>query len=309
MVKDDRTMRLGVVVVYLVPEGHEGLLELHLRQIEKHTPLPYTIFGCATRLSPAASAMLAAHPRVVLRECPPAPTGSLPTPEHAHYLEHLTRAAVESGVTHVVTLHVDSFPVAPDWVGKLASRLSDRCVLVAPDVAYTACMMFTREFHVALEPSFLITEAERHSSDYTRFLATCKPAEHGGTGYLFRAFREGYSADALRPRVAPGMDQPGELYDGAVFHLGGASYVGSEAIGQFGRGGPRHTWARWAVALARTLTPRSARRFVRRLFRLGGGVFDTAADELWQNRTRRGLAELTADPDGYIDRLRQATTD
>jgi hypothetical protein len=302
-------MRLGIVVVYLVPEGHEGLLDLHLRQIEKHTLLPYTIFGCATRVSPAAAAMLAAHPGVVLCDCPPAPAGSAPTPEHAHYLEHLTRAAVESGATHVVTLHVDSFPVDSGWAGKLAGRLSDRCVLVAPDGAHTACMMFTREFHVTLEPSFLVTETERRSSDYTRFLAAWNPAEHGGTGYLFRAFRQGCSVHALRPRVSPAADPPGELYDGVVFHLGGASYVGREASGQFGRGGPSRAWAKGMVALTRTLTPRSARQVIRRLFGLAGGVFDTAADELWQRRTRQALAELTADPDGYIDRLRQAAND
>jgi hypothetical protein len=300
-------IRLGIVVVYFVPEGNERLLDLHLRQIEKHTQEPYTIFGCATRVSANARTVLTTNSHVRLCDCPPAPAGARPTSEHAHYLEHLTRAAIDAGVTHVVTLHVDSFPVEPGWVQALANRLSDKCAIVAPDVSYTAGIMFTREFYLRFAPSFLVTDTERGSSDYERFLATCKPAQHSGTGYLFRAYLAGYSADLMQARVAPfASARTGELYDGVLFHFGHAAYLARAASGRLPPPTHARVWAQAVVSLARYLLPAEARPVARRRLRwLIGESLEAASHDLGQRQIHRELAELVADPDRYINRLRK----
>src|SRR5262249_31311078 len=210
-------MRLGIVVVYLVREADGSLLDLHLRQIEEHTRVPYGIYGAANRLLPAFRQRLEQHPRVRICECPT--TELRGSAEHAYYLEHLVRLAVEDGVSHVVTLHVDSFPVRTGWAEELAAKLSGSCVFATPEHINTACLLFRRDFYLKYRPTFHLSEQERAGAGYRRYLEECAPVPHSGIGYGFRAYTEGLSWYYLR-EAAP--CEYGKVYDDMIFHLRGA---------------------------------------------------------------------------------------
>lgn len=218
-------MKLGIVVVYLVSEENEKLLDLHLKQIERYTKVPYTIYGSANRLLPQFLHKLQQHPKVKMCECPT--TDLRGAEEHCFYLEHLVKEAIEDGVSHIVTLHVDSFPIRSGWVEELANKLSNSCMLATVTFgAYTACLFFHRGFYLKHHPTFLLSETERFSEKYMQFLEEFEHILHSGIGYCFKAYSEGFTCYLLR-RTNKSNTRYGffsNIYDDIIFHLGGAAY-------------------------------------------------------------------------------------
>lgn len=140
-------MTLGIVVVYQVREENERLLDLHLSMIDRHTRVPYTIYGTANKLPARLREKLEAHTHVTICDFPTTDlTGSM---EHSYYLDRLVKVATDAGVSHVATLHVDSFPIRSDWVEVLTETLSRPCALAAVVVdeasdrkPHTSCCCF-----------------------------------------------------------------------------------------------------------------------------------------------------------------------
>lgn len=222
-------MKLGIIVVYAVKEENDKLLELHLSQIEKHTQVPYTIYGCVNRLLPKFRRRLIQYAKVKICECEY--TELRDFAEHGFYLEQLVKCAIQDDVTHLAILHVDSFPIRPDWAGELAGKLSDRCVLAATmrDEEYdrkpfTACMFFHRDFYLKYHPTFQLSRGELSSQPYEKYLSEFGPIYESGIGYGFTIHREGLTWHPL-VRSNRGGDHHiiGSIYGDLIFHLGSAN--------------------------------------------------------------------------------------
>jgi hypothetical protein len=226
-------MKLGIVVVYLVSERNEKLLDLHLSQIEKNTCVPYTIYGSANRLLPQFRHKLEQHPEVKICDC--VPTDLRSGFEHSFYLDQLVRFAVEDGATHIVSLHVDSFPIRVDWVEELASKLSNDCVLTAimrgkqygqnDCKPLAACLFFSSDFYLKYRPTFLLSESELASPEYRRYRQKWEHTVETGVGYGFKIFAAGLSwYPLLKSNKVDDYPEYGNVYGDLMFHLGEAAW-------------------------------------------------------------------------------------
>ena len=204
-------MRLAAVVVYMVAKENDRLLDLHLERIEKHTYAPYTIYGSVNRLLPQFRRKLESYPRARVFEFPP--TEHRSAHEHSYYLERLVRIAIDEGATHVVTMHVDSFPVRDGWDAECASRLTEDCPVVTLEDEFTACLFFSREFYLGQSPRFLPSDEELESREFKEYLRVHAKYPHSGIGYLHAASASGRYAELTTPG--------NQLYDDLVFHFRG----------------------------------------------------------------------------------------
>jgi hypothetical protein len=211
-------MMLGIIVVYIVNPEDAKLLDLHLEYIEKYTNVPYTIYGSVNKLLPQFRQKLVQHPHVKICACPE--TDKRGAAEHAYYLERLTKYAVDDGVSHIVTMHVDSFPIRHHWAQDLAAKLSSSCVFATIEDINTACLFFSRDFYLAYHPTFTLSPKEQASSQYWQYQKEYNSNSHSGIGYGFKAYKERLSFYYLRESTK--SDDNGKIYDDMIFHLIGA---------------------------------------------------------------------------------------
>jgi hypothetical protein len=290
-------MKLGIVVVYLYGAEQEPLLELHLRQIEKCTTVPYVIYGGAGRLEPEYRRRLADHPRVRVPEIPP--TELRGKSEHSYYLDRLIRIAIDDGATHVVTMHLDSFPVRAGWIEDLMARLTGTCVMATVEGINTACLFFGRDFYVGHAPTMLVSEAVRAGPKFREFVGTRRPKDHSGIGYGFAAFAHDLTWNELR--LTSGDDGHACVYDDRVFHL-----VGMLRLETLLASGEAQVPSGWNRAVGRRLMPQAWRSGLRRCF---PSWFNHAVDQprtaLAIGHRDRLLRELLQDPEVFLTRLRR----
>jgi len=222
-------MKLGIVVVYLVEEKNKKLLDLHLRQIEEHTRVPYRIYASTNRLSPDFRPRLEQHPHVQICKCPT--TTLRGSEENSFYLEHLVKMAIKDNATHLVTLHVDSFPVRSGWAQELAKKLSEQCVLAAimrkednDQKPHPACLFFHRDFYLTYHPTFRVSRFELSSPKYKQYVQEFKHIGDSGVGYGFKTYSEGLSwYPLLKSNRREEHYLFASIYGDLVFHLGSAT--------------------------------------------------------------------------------------
>jgi len=228
-------IKLGIAVVYLITKENQQLLELHLSQIKRCTSVPYTIYASTNRLLPDFQAYLAKQPEVKICNC--LDTQLREADEHAYYLKYLVETAISDDCTHVVTLHVDSFPVRTDWVETLVGLIStDRpLATIAKNgflIQYSACLFFRSDFYLKYRPPFLLSKAEKRTKIYRRFLAECphQPVD-SGVGFIFTAYIQrlnwialdkGDYGDPERNIMGVISQKLGLIHGDLIFHLEGA---------------------------------------------------------------------------------------
>src|SRR3954454_3771112 len=152
-VADTDPTRVGILVVYYLRSDDDlPILALHLEQVARHTRPPFTVYGAANRVTPAARDLLECHDW--LRLCDVAPTDRRGSREHGYYLDALAVIAAADGVEMMVTLDVDSFPIADGWidtVGDLADAHGGVAGILRVENGDTAlphpsCVMMRRAF-------------------------------------------------------------------------------------------------------------------------------------------------------------------
>lgn len=293
-------MKLAIVVVYFVAEENERLLDLHLDQIERHTKVPYTIYASANRLLPRFRPKLEKHPRVQICDYPT--TELRGREEHSYYLQRLVQTAIDEGASHVVTLHVDSFPVQTGWAQTLAQALVAPTLLAMPPrYHFTACLFFSRDFYLLYQPTFLLTDAERASAEYKRFSSEIEHVTDSGYGYAFRSYTRGLTLHWLAETNRGAGDRSfGTIYDDLVFHLHSAALLADKGL----NGAPilKHPAALWLLSVTarfiKVVIPDRLRWRVRRYLRPSPmrGLLKAIQDQ--------EKARLLADPDVYLNKLR-----
>lgn len=326
-------MRLGIAVVYLLGERNEPLLDLHLRQIEKNTEVPHTIYAACNRLLPQFRDKLAQDPRVKICPCETytSGTGLLRQDqelaatkglafvdskyEHSWYLGQLIRTAIDDGVTHVAILHVDSFPIRLGWAKELSGMLSQQCVLAAvtrdtktDHKPLTAGMLFARDFYLKYQPRLLLSQAEIDSADYKRYRQACPHSGGSGVGYGFKVFKKGLTWHPLaRTNVGGTRALIASVHGDLIFHLMATAVVEEQEGLDFTlrasqRGGVTGAVARMACAIF----PESIRGRIRRRVSDSIQAWHRTGDRRAWEEERRMLFE---DPERYLAYLRTGVKD
>lgn len=297
--------RLAILVVYVVRDDEDlPLLELHLDRIARHTTVPYTIYGAAPRVTPAARARLEAEPN--LRLCDLPATDVRGSREHAHYLDGLLAIALESDATHVVTFDVDSFPVTDDWVDALLAAPPESglaAVLRAENgdsvLPHPSCLFATRELFTRSDLSF--SPDWDGTPEFRRFLRTTGQAGDTGIRIAYRLWADDLDWARLRRSNARDLHPViAGIYGDVVFHLGATSRgvlfrrdLAASPIHRLTSPLERYPARRPAAVRAKRSMLRLARgRTERRMMRRNRAAYDVV---------RHWLLE---DPDGLLGYLR-----
>jgi hypothetical protein len=314
-------MKLGIVVVYLVSERDEGLLRLHLAQIERCTRVPYGIYAGVNRLLPQFRTVLEENPRVQICDCRTVDLRE--SREHVFYLEHLIQAALDDGCTHIATLHMDSFPIREGWAEMLAGLLSDACPLAAvmTDEQFdrkpnTACIFFRGDFYQQHRPKFLLSEEERSTSAYAEYRRAFTHIPDSGVGFGYELHIEGLTWHPLvRSDLASERSAFGGAFGGLIFHLGGASWfdfhMGTRSA-PASAGGFRTAFVREYyrfVQQAGGLIPGRLRPLFRPVKQLERVVRRRTANRLRQGIYERERQRLLDDPEAYVRELQTGGPD
>ena len=166
-------MKLGIVVVYLINKEDGKILDIHLDQIAKNTVSDYTIYANVNMLLPEFKQKLKNNSNVKIcnsNEYIGPIDGLRSTYELSYYAEKLIMEAISDGVTHVIIMHPDSFPIKVGWESILEKTISNSTVMVSKFPEMSACLFFSRSFYLNYNPKLISTKIEMESSIYKQFL-------------------------------------------------------------------------------------------------------------------------------------------
>ncbi len=216
--------RLSILVVYVVRDADdEALLALHLDRIARHTTVPYRIHAALPRVTDAARERLETRAEVTV--WPTEPSSDRGSREHAHHLDALMARAAPEAASHVVTLDLDSFPVADAWQDTLLAGTDDSVVGILRrengDVLlpHPSCTMLPRSF--LEQHPFSFSPDTDGTRGFRTFLRTSGQAADTGIRLAYLLATENLpwrpilrsNRRELHPLIAG-------IYGDAVFHLG-----------------------------------------------------------------------------------------
>jgi len=223
-------MKLGIIVVYLVSEPDEKLLDIHLDQIAKNTISDYTIYANVNLLLPKFHKIL--HNNSNIKICISDDyigsfDGLRATHELSFYAEKLIKEAIKDGVSHVVVMHPDSFPIKAGWEHILANYISNSTVMVSKFPEMSACLFFDKNFYLKFNPKLISTKIEIKSLIYKQFLKNIRAVDllEPGMGYAFETYKKKLKWKTLeRSNADEDHYHFGSIFEDLIFHLGAASH-------------------------------------------------------------------------------------
>ncbi|HAC63201.1 MAG TPA: hypothetical protein DCF68_06580 [Cyanothece sp. UBA12306] len=212
--------RIAFLVVYVFDENTRPLFDIHLEKLRCHTSVEFRIFAAAHKLTPEHQNYVLANPEIELVDCE-VPSGYHVRLEHSHCLNTLAKYAMSKNFTHCMSLHLDSFPVKDRWLEILVERLNcgAKLAVVVPN-GYSAGLLFTRQYFEKYKPNMLISDGERETETFKKFIKTFPHFDHveTGLGYIYRAWCEGL------PWLQIETDENRKIYGGLLFHMVGATF-------------------------------------------------------------------------------------
>lgn len=217
---------LAILVVYVVRDDSDlALVRLHLDRIARHTHVPYTLYATTQRADPAARAVIAGAPNVVIDET--APTQARGSREHAYYLDAMAAQALVDGASHVATLDQDSFPIADDWVDVLTHAMPESSGVAGVlrtengDVLlpHPSGLMIRRDFFERFRPSF--TPDSDMTREFRKFLRSTGQSSDTGIRIAHILWSQGLPwGEIRRSNVRDEHFLIGGVYGDILFHLG-----------------------------------------------------------------------------------------
>ena len=300
-----RDPRVGILVVYYLRSDEDlPILQLHLDRIARHTQSRFTVYAAANRVSAAAIELLDARPWV--QRCQIPESDQRGSREHGYYLDALADRAWADGMDRIVTLDVDSFPIADDWMRRLddsVARGSGVAGILRTEngdsaLPHPSCTAIDAAFFARYRPSF--SPDSDFTPEFRRFLRATHQAGDTGLG-LARVLWSNHiewtklyrtNAVDLHPVIAG-------VYLDCIFHLAG---VASGSI--FRRDLATSSVHRLTDPLERIPLPSRLGSWKQaQVRRLRAGAERSIVD---RNRGayRDARERLLADPDGFFAYLR-----
>ncbi|MHC5210650.1 MAG: hypothetical protein ACYTG2_08025 [Planctomycetota bacterium] len=215
-------MKLAILVVYMFERDVVPLVQLHLDRIEENTSVPFTVYGSVTRLDAGGRRLLAQHPfvKMVQPELPRVPVSH--REDHDAQLNALRKIAASDGATHFCTMHIDSFPIRPDWVARILEWLDKghAFACVAP-YAFNAGLFWPREWEDC-GCGFLAPREPRDRAAFEAFQKQHPDIDclDGGIGFMFEAWKLGREWKEMR------QSSP-NIWGGLLLHLVGTTRLTS----------------------------------------------------------------------------------
>ncbi|MEO6468405.1 MAG: hypothetical protein ABIP21_04845 [Acidimicrobiia bacterium] len=216
-----------LVVYYLSNDDDLPILGLHLDRIERHTRVPFQVYGAANRVTPAVRAMLA--DRGWLQVCEIEPTELRGSREHAFYLDALMARARADGADRIATFDVDSFPIDDTWleVMETAAGSSGLAGILRVEngdtvLPHPSGLLVHAEFLDRYEPSFS-PDSDR-TPEFRRFLHSTGQAGDTGLGFAYALWSDQLAwGRLLRSNGVDVHPIIAGIYADSVFHLAGVA--------------------------------------------------------------------------------------
>lgn len=223
------SIKLGIIVVYLVDDDNEKLLDIHLHQIKENTSSQFTLYACVNMLQPKFVNKLKQYKfirPIVCKDYIGPNDETRGAKEHSHYLTQLIEIAIKDSASHMAIFHPDSFPINLGWDQKYLNQLIYDTDLISIFPHMTGFMFFHKNFYRINNPSLLPSPEDEASQSWLKFQKTNNVTNlsESGMGFAYYAYLNKQNWIKLsKSTFGDNHHRLGSFSNNYIFHLGSAS--------------------------------------------------------------------------------------